>query len=507
MRLEELLSASARRNPGAIAAFESHGRSISYSDLNEYARRVERALVALNVRAGDRVGLCVPKCISALAAVFGILRVGAAYVPVDVSAPAERNGYIFNDCAVKALIVGAGYADALQTELGGNGWARHPFPSTDAHQSDFLILAQEVAASSLSACDLAYILYTSGSTGRPKGVMHSHATALSFIDWCSEEFGPRPDDRFSSHAPFHFDLSILDIYVPIKHGASVVLIASEPGKRPETLADIITERRVTVWYSTPSILRMLVEYGRLEAHDCSALRLVIFAGEAFPLKHLRALMALWPQPAFYNLYGPTETNVCTYYKVPSVVPEERMASLPIGRVCSGDKILVLTERGEEALHGEEGELLAAGGSVMLGYWNLPERNASAFREIDGRHWYKTGDIVREDEAGNYVFLGRRDRMVKRRGYRVELGEIEAALHRHVAIPEAAVISTTNSEGEVQIHAFVTSSDQKPHSTIKLKQFCAQNLPLYMVPDRFVVLPELPKTSTDKIDYQRLKELT
>jgi acyl-coenzyme A synthetase/AMP-(fatty) acid ligase len=143
---------------------------------------------------------------------------------------------------------------------------------------------------------------------------------------------------------------------------------------------------------------------------------------------------------------------------------------------------------------------------MLGYWNLPERNANAFREIDGKRWYKTGDVVREDEFGDFTYVGRRDRMVKRRGYRVELGEIEAALHRHTAIPEAAVVSTTNSEGEVQIHAFVASSEDRPPSIIALKQFCAQNLPLYMVPDRFTVLSELPKTSTDKIDYQRLKDL-
>jgi acyl-coenzyme A synthetase/AMP-(fatty) acid ligase len=316
---------------------------------------------------------------------------------------------------------------------------------------------------------------------------------------------PRADDRFSSHAPFHFDLSILDIYVPIKHGASVVLIASEPGKQPGTLADIISERRITVWYSTPSILRLLLEYGKLKEHDCSALRVVIFAGEVFPIKHLRALMALWPHPRYYNFYGPTETNVCTYYEVPTSIPDA-MASMPVGRKCSGDETLVVTGRGEAAPPGEEGELVVTGGSVMLGYWNLPQRNAEAFLEIDGKRWYRTGDIVREDDTGDYIFLGRRDRMVKRRGYRVELGEIEAALVRHESIPEAAVIATANSEGEVRIHAFLTSSEDKPPSTITLKQFCSQNLPLYMVPDRFTVLGDLPKTSTDKMDYQRLKEL-
>lgn len=507
MRLEELLTASVKRSPGQVAAFESDSRAISYAGLDNFAGSVGRALAALDVKADDRVGLCVPKCISALASIFGILRTGAAYVPADVAAPTERNAYIFNDCAVKALIVDAGCADALHRELGGTGWTRHPFPASDAHKADFLIFARESAGAESSAPgqDLAYILYTSGSTGRPKGVMHSHATALAFVNWCSQEFTPRVGDRFSSHAPFHFDLSILDIYVPIKHGASVVLIASEPGKQPGTLAEIISERGITIWYSTPSILRMLVEYGKLEGRDCSALRVVIFAGEVFPIKHLRALMALWPHPLYYNLYGPTETNVCTYYKAPTVIPEA-MSSLPIGRKCSGDDTLVANEKGQVAPPGEEGELVVAGGSVMLGYWNLPQRNAEAFYEIDGRRWYRTGDIVRRDEAGDYIFLGRRDRMVKRRGYRVELGEIETALLRHESIPEAAVIATTSNEGEVQIHAFLTSSEEKPPSTIKLKQFCAQNLPLYMVPDRFTLLEELPKTSTDKIDYQRLKGL-
>jgi acyl-coenzyme A synthetase/AMP-(fatty) acid ligase len=336
--------------------------------------------------------------------------------------------------------------------------------------------------------------------------MHSHATALAFIDWVSQEFQPTADDRFSSHAPFHFDLSILDIYVPLKHGASVVLINSEAGKQPGTLAELIEKARITIWYSTPSILRMLVEFGRLEERDCSALRIVNFAGEVFPTKHLRALMALWAQPVYYNLYGPTETNVCTYHKVPPQLPEDA-GGLPIGRKCSGDELLIVNTDNEPVAKGEEGELLAAGGSVMLNYWNLPERNASAFVEIGGVRWYRTGDIVREDADGELLFIGRRDRMVKRRGFRVELGEIEAALLRHPSIPEAAAVAETKEEGEVEIRAFYTWTDEKPPSLLGMKQYCARNLPLYMVPDRLSCVPHMPKTSTDKIDYQQLRTLS
>jgi amino acid adenylation domain-containing protein len=438
-----------------------------------------------------------------LASVFGILKAAAAYVPVDVSAPPARNAYIFNDCDVAAIIVDGRRADALEAALGGQ-WTRAPFPSAPAHPANFVLLFRSARPQASGPSDLAYLLYTSGSTGRPKGVMHSHATAMAFIDWCSSEFAPTAADRFSSHAPFHFDLSILDIYVPIKHGASVVLIGNEAGKQPGTLVDVIEKRAITVWYSTPSILRMLVEYGGLEEHDLSALRIVNFAGEVFPIKHLRALMRLLPAPAYYNLYGPTETNVCTFHKVdPAQDLIDDSRSLPIGRVCSGDSARVVDGMGNDAAANEEGELLVAGGSVMLGYWNLPERNADAFQQRNGANWYRTGDIVRERLPGQYEFLGRRDRMVKKRGFRVELGEIEAALHRHPQISEAATLAIRSGDGEIQIAAFIVWEGDGAPSIIKMKQFCAENLPLYMTPDRFTFLPALPKTSTDKIDYQRL----
>lgn len=505
MRLEHLLEAGARRAPHSVAAWEASGKRISYAELDQFSEDIAALLATRGVSAGDRVGLCTPKQIAALAAVFGVMKAGAAYVPVDYTAPAGRNGYIFNDCAVRAIIVDRAGAEALNAELQG-AWRAEALPIGGPHAGDFLLLSRALEEDTPKSPDLAYILYTSGSTGRPKGVTHSHATAFAFIDWCSEAFQPIPDDRFSSHAPFHFDLSILDLYVPLKHGASVVLIDSETGKQPGTLAEVIAERRITVWYSTPSILRMLVEYGALETRDYSALRIVNFAGEVFAIKHLRALMERWPAPDYFNLYGPTETNVCTYYKLRAPLPDSQVTPLPIGAQCSDNQTRVVDSGGGDVSCGEEGELVVAGGSVMLGYWNLPERNAEAFLEQDGRRWYRTGDIVREDLNGDNVFVGRRDRMVKRRGYRVELGEIEAALHRHPSITQAAVIHTRNADDDVQIRAFVVWTADEPYSLVKMKRFCAQNLPLYMVPDQIRTLPELPKTSTDKLDYQRLQEI-
>jgi len=337
--------------------------------------------------------------------------------------------------------------------------------------------------------------------------MLSHENATSFVDWCSEVFDPRPEDRFSSHAPFHFDLSILDIHVALKHGASLVLVPEERGKDPQHLAQIIADERITIWYSAPSILGLLAQFGNLPRHDCSALRHVLFAGEVFPVKHLRTLTMLLPHPRYFNLYGPTETNVCTYYEIVLPVPPERTVPYPIGAVCSHLRAKVIGDSGEEVPLGEEGELCIAGRGVMQGYWELPDQTSRGF-VVDplGARWYRTGDVVVEDADHVFTYRGRRDRMVKRRGYRVELGEIEAGLYQHAKIKEAAVVATPDEELGVRITAFLSCRDAAPPSLIELKRFCAERLPLYMVPDRFVWQDQLPKTSTDKIDYQRLKAL-
>jgi amino acid adenylation domain-containing protein len=355
--------------------------------------------------------------------------------------------------------------------------------------------------------DLAYILYTSGSTGHPKGVMLSHRNAVSFVDWCSDALVPRADDRFSSHAPFHFDLSILDLYVPLKHGATLILFDEMTGKEPVGLASAIADKRITVWYSTPSVLSLLAQYGKLDRHAYGALRTVVFAGEVFPVKYLRLLKSLWPSPRYFNLYGPTETNVCTFFELPAEVAEDRREPYPIGQACSHCRTTVVNEHGHVVPAGQEGELLVAGPSVMQGYWRLPERTSQAFHvDAEGQRWYRTGDIVIDDGQGVYRYVGRRDRMVKRRGYRIELGEIEAGLYRHPAVREAAALALTGGGGEVQIGAFLSCRDDDRPSIVALKRFCAENLPLSMVPDRFYFLERLPQTSTDKIDYQRLKEL-
>jgi amino acid adenylation domain-containing protein len=515
--LHEHFVAAAGRWPEHTAVVDPGHGTITYRELAALSDRLRDRLVAMGVRPGDRVGIYLRKSIDAVAAICGILKTGAAYVPVDPGAPPARNAYIMHNCAVKAIVMEERFGQKLQAEfepLGqfpsvllldstGDGTAlRRALDGQDARRP-----ASSTETVISAPGDLAYILYTSGSTGKPKGVMLSHENGVSFVDWCSEVFEPRPSDRFSSHAPFHFDLSILDIHVALKHGATLVLIGEDIGKDPERLAALIAEQRISIWYSAPSILALLAQYGKLDRHDYSSLRHVLFAGEVFAIKHLRSLTRQLPEPRYFNLYGPTETNVCTFYEAALPIPEDRVAPCPIGKTCSHLQCKVVDPEGREVPAGEEGELCVSGRGVMQGYWALPEQTARGFLTDEaGVRWYKTGDIVTEAPDGNYTYLGRRDRMVKRRGYRVELGEIEAALYQHPAIKEAAVIARPDEEAGVRITAFLSCREPKRPSLIELKRFCSERLPLYMIPDAFSWQEALPKTSTDKTDYQRLKEM-
>ncbi len=507
--LATLFERAAARDPGRPAAVEPAGDTINYAQLDTLSGRVRDWLVQKGVAPGDRVGLHLPKSIDSLAVVLGALRAGAVYVPVDPHSPPARAASIFQDCLVRVLLVERSAAQALRAELTALGHEPVTLEIDPAPGGEGI--ARAVGAPPVTATvergpdDLAYILYTSGSTGKPKGVMLTHRAAISYVDWCTEVFTPTSADIFSSHAPFHFDLSILDLYVPLKHGARVVLIGEDLGKEPLALAPMIAAQGITVWYSTPSILNMLTQYGRLEQQDLSVLRLVLFAGEVFPVPQLRALKRIVRHPVYWNLYGPTETNVCTAQVIPSVVPEERTDPYPIGQTCSHLRSRVVDLDDREVTLGEEGELLISGPGIMTGYWNLPDRNAAAFLvDPDGTRWYHTGDLVVEEADGTYLFHGRRDRMVKRRGYRIELGEIEAGLARHPEVAEVAVVAVPDPASGVRITAFLVAKGESRPGLIQLRRFSVEALPRYMAPDAYVWLDAIPHTSTDKTDYQALK---
>ncbi len=519
--LIRLLDEAAARRPGYPAVEDERGGCLGYAELLRDADRVATRLSRWGAGRGDRVGLWLPKGLEAVTAVHGILRAGAAYVPVDPTGPATRAAGILATAGVKVVVVDSGLAPALRVAwptagplprliiTGAATTPSDPIALGDARWAE--VLADDAPSPlppPLAEDDLAFILFTSGSTGQPKGVMLSHANALTFLDWCRDTLGPwSDDDRFASHAPLHFDLSVFDLFASCRNASTLVLIGEGLGKEPARLGDFLAERRISVWYSAPSILSLLTEHGGADRPGFPAPRLVLFAGEVFPIGSLRRLRTCWPAARMWNLYGPTETNVCTAYPIPGTIPPDRDSPFPIGRVCHPLRARVVNAEDQDAPRGTVGELVIAGPGVMRGYFGRPDLTDAAFlRDTNGTRWYRTGDLVRDDGTGCFEFHGRRDRMVKRRGYRIELGEIESTLYRHEGVDRAGVVARSDEAG-VSIAAFVALKPGQKKSIIAMKRHCTTYLPHYMVPDTITFVDGLPVTSTDKVDYQRLKSLT
>ena len=520
--LPRLVTESAERHATAPAVVMD-GVTLDYSTLEQRSNRFARSLVAHGVRRGDRVALWLPKSPDAIVALYGIMKAGAAYVPVDPASPAVRLAYIARDCEVAGLVTTRDRAASLDEAFAGRAPMRALwFADVDDARAElprvaglpgvpWAALAAEESRSFDSPAledDLAYILYTSGSTGEPKGVMLSHRNCRVFTDWAAETFGLTSRDRVANQAPFHFDLSTFDLFATAAAGASLHPVSPRIASFPAAVAMRWAQDRLSVWYCTPSSLVLMLTRGGLEAQDLSFLRVLLFAGEVFPNKYLRQLMALAPHVRFANLFGPTETNVCTWLEV-SQSPEGD-TPLSIGRACPYDEALVLDDALRPVPAGGVGELWVRGASVMHGYWGKPERSALALQTVDiapgiRDRAYRTGDLVRVLPDGNLEFLGRRDHQVKTRGYRVELGEIETRLASHPAVDEAVVVAVPDDEVTNRLRAVVVRKAGAEASADELKQHCALTLPRYMVPEAVEFRKELPRTSSGKVDRRALLE--
>jgi amino acid adenylation domain-containing protein len=494
---------------------------------------VARALAAGGVARGDRVGILSPKSAAAVVAAFGVLKAGACYVPLDPKSPASRLSSIMRDSGIGIVLADretANQAAALAAAVpqlrsvivtgphwgpgGGRapaapaaGPAVVPWEAVLAEPDGALDREQAIES------DLAYILYTSGSTGTPKGVMISHRSSLTFVTWAAACTGLDDKDRVCSPAPLHFDLSVFDIFATCQAAACMVVLPETTSTFPARLAGWMEQERISVWYSVPSILTMLATYGNLQGFDLSALRAIIFAGEVFPVKHLTRLMADLPGARYFNWYGPTETNVCTSFEV--TVAEDRIelvAPVPIGNACANSEVFAVTSEGRLVSRpGEEGELYVRGPGLMKGYWGQPGKTREAlvpnpFQEAYEEPAYRTGDLVTLDSDGNYVFLGRRDGMVKTRGYRVELGEVEAALYAHPAIREAVVLPVPDELLGNRLRAVIAATGSDALNRQEVLEHCLRRLPRYMVPDVVEFCDALPRTSTGKVDRARLAQV-
>jgi amino acid adenylation domain-containing protein len=513
--LPQAVTQSAERHPER-EAIRFSGQSLTYAELENRSNSLARTLQELGLSRGERVGIFMNKGLESAIALYGIMKAGGAYVPLDPFAPVARIGFVLQDCGIRHLIT----KEAKREQIGQIFTEKTPvkyligLAESDGLAASCVPWEEALSASphtlggNLTEQDLAYILYTSGSTGVPKGIMHTHRSGLSFAAWAADEYGLTHEDRLSNHAPLHFDLSTFDFFAGAIAGATTVIIPEALTKFPANLAWLIEEEHISVWYSVPFALIQLMQHGGIQSRDLSALRWILFAGEVFPTKHLRQLMSMLPHVRFSNLYGPTETNVCTYYHVTEIPPDTE-ETIPIGIPCANIEDLVVDLDDQPVTPGEVGELLIRGGVVMKGYWGQPEKTANGFyrRKVFGQVedlFYRTGDLVQLEANGNYRYLGRKDRQIKTRGYRVELDEVEMALLAHEGVQEAAAYPIPDNQGSSLIEASVILKQGIDTTQSELLDHLSRRLPPYAIPVRIDILNVFPRTSTGKINRRELQ---
>ncbi len=536
--LHQLLVNAAAQKPDKIAA-RCGNVSISYGELDYLSNKLAYSLIHTGVCPLDRVCIYLDKSIESLVAIFGVLKAGAIYVPLDTGMPLNRVTTIMSDCKPRAVISVSSKINPLYAQLmpqcrvvlidQGREFIERENERKSITWDDVLACLPHYPSQNTIESDPAYILYTSGSTGTPKGVVISHRAAMVFIDWTYHEFKILSKDVVANHAPLHFDLSIFDIYTTIKAGATIVLIPPTVSLFPSNLVSLIVKEKITVWYSVPSMLIKMILYGKMEERDFSNLRLVLFAGEVFPVKYLKKLVELIPGATYYNLFGPTETNVCTYFKVN---PDRLDDTIPIGKACPYNKLFLLNndelnyvehtndktliDDAASFLEIADGELCVQGSNVMHHYWCNPEGTDARKKEVlihndlGKETIYCTGDWVKQYANGDIHYIGRMDGMIKSRGYRIELDEIERVLHQHPRVYRAAVIPVPDLESTNLIYAFISQNESRGDDDVMLdakeiKSFCSTYLPRYMIPAVVEFYDELPETMNGKIDKIKLKE--
>jgi amino acid adenylation domain-containing protein len=470
---------------------------LSYGELRQSIAATADALQRVGVRPGDRVAISLPKSVGALTLILATLAIGAAYVPLNYRLPASQLRAILRELRPRLLVAGDLAIQSLEpATLPGLSIAR-----TDGKACMPLEHVQRFPGSTpdiASPDDLAAILYTSGTTGEPKGIMLSHQGMTSFVDWAADTFHVSAEDRATSHAPFHFDLSIFDIFCTLNRHASLYVLDDLATRFPGAMRAVLEKAAITVWYSVPTALAQL--QARRALLGLQSLRVMLFAGEVFQVPLLRQVMADLPTVEFANLYGPTETNVCTWYRVPGPLASD-VDILPIGRVCPHYDVSLLDCNGAPVRKGETGEICVAGPPVMLGYWQQPELTAAS--RIDGRRdSYRTGDLGYLRADGELMLVGRKDQQVKVRGYRIELLALEATLNAHPAVHEAIAVTTQDSAGG-QLAVFLAPRGTQAEPS-DLRDYIASRLAPYYLPDRFEWLPELPRTANGKADRSALR---
>lgn len=516
--LHQSIAAAADSNADACA-FRCGDAQISYGRLESESSRLANFLIEQGVKPVDRIGVFMPRCVETIVAVYGILKAGCIFVPLDPNLTAGGVETLVKDCGIRHLLTHPKKSRVLNRlaerktqvdcfigidELAGcDSIKAYPWNA-------FASSSETTPALNISPDTPAYIMYSSGSTGRPKGITHTHYSGLSYSRLSIETYDVTSDDVIANHSPISFDMSTFGYFTSCVAGATTVLIPEAHTKFPSSLAKLIEQERITIWYSVPLALIQLLLRTKLDSFDMTSIRWVKFGGEPFPPKYLKALMQTWPRARFSNVYGPAEVNQCTYFHLPTeYANENNNHPIPIGRIWNETLGLILDHDDNVVTNGSVGELLINSPTMMQGYWSQPEKNKDAFwRFVDDqgiqRVFYKTGDVVRRDDADNLIFLGRKDRQVKIRGYRVELDEIENAISGLEEIEEVGVFCVTiENAKEIRAAAILKSHLEINEDQIKTK--LSEVLSPYAIPTEINLVNQLPRTNSGKINRIQLTQ--
>jgi amino acid adenylation domain-containing protein len=453
--------------------------SMTYAELAAEARALAAELVRRGVVRGDLVGLRVIRSIDVPVAILGTMLAGAAYVPLDPQYPAER---------LRFIVEQAGIARVVGQDVPARG---HP-------------AASGAGLPELDQADRAYVIYTSGSTGLPKGCVITHGNVLSLLGAALPLFDVGPDDRWTQFHSINFDVSVWEMWGPLVTGGTLVIVDTEAAYDPDALLDLLLTQRVTVLLQVPAVFRLLLEVYLDAGRPPHALRYVIFAGEAVDLAAAAAFVEGRPDSVrLINMYGPTETTVYATFKH---LDEQALRGTanrsPIGRPLAHLSITLRDDDGTELPDRSAGEMWISGAGVSRGYLGRDDLTAERFVTVGGVRHYRTGDLARRLPDGELEFLGRLDRQVKVRGFRIELAEIEGALRQCTGVRDAAVEVAVRQDVGDYLVAYVVSDDDSFEAG-RVRAECEQLLPPHMLPAKYVVLPAIPLTPSGKVDRAAL----
>lgn len=466
--------------------------SYTYAELRGRARRAASALIAaLESRAPVMVYL--PKGADMVAGFCAAMYSGRPYVPTDAAAPRGRLEKIIANLAPSAVITNEALAKNLEGIPGE--YKVFTLDALAAHEADDAAIS--AALKTVTDSDPIYVMYTSGSTGTPKGVTIPHRGVLLFARWAEETFGWTSGTVIANQAPLYFDVSVMDVYGAMRCGGHLMITPEALFHFPSKLPEFLRDNAVTHIYWVPTVMINIANSGALEGVELPALKTIAFAGEVMPNKQLNVWRRALPGRVFANLYGPTETDVCTAYVVDREFADSE--PLPIGSPLPDMHVLLLGEDGKAVKPGETGEICVSGSGILLGYWNDPEKTANALvSDPDNRayptRYYRTGDLGWWNERGELMYSGRRDGQIKLRGNRIELGEIEAAA---MLLPGAENVCAVFDKPRQEIVLFVETAEELTMRTVRKELRGA--IPAYMMPTRLVTMPQLPHNANDKID--------